>query len=246
MTRLCGGYRKGAAYLPQSSGIVNRETRPTPARSGRQFRGVFRASFLGSGRLPALRWPGYGLRMAMTPVREQLSGYRPVDAREAEFLSRMLVLGQTLEACERSHFSPGHFTASAFVLSPDRRDLVLIHHKKLGIWVQPGGHVEASDADLQSAARREVLEEVGLAELTPFASNASAVFDVDIHTIPARKADPAHEHFDVRFAFIANTRDLVHSEEVADLRWVPLADIEQMATDESVMRAVKKLRTLLG
>ena len=184
--------------------------------------------------------------MQLAALREQLNGYRPTDAREAGFVARMLELTQAAAACERSHFAPGHFTASAFVLSPERRDLVLIHHKKLGIWVQPGGHVEASDADLLSAARREVLEEVGLAELEPLAIGDSALFDVDIHRIPARKLEPAHEHFDVRFAFVARSRTLVPSDEVVDLRWVPLADVEQMGTDESVMRAVKKLRGLLA
>jgi 8-oxo-dGTP pyrophosphatase MutT (NUDIX family) len=185
--------------------------------------------------------------MRLDSVREQLSGYRPANVREAAFVRRMLELCRAEAACERSHFAPGHFTASAFVLSPDRRDLVLIHHKKLGIWVQPGGHVEPTDADLLSAARREVLEEVGLSDLELLSNpDASPVFDVDIHAIPARKADPAHEHFDVRFAFVAKTRQLVHSDEVADLRWVPLPDVEQMGSDESVLRAVNKLRALTG
>ncbi len=86
---------------------------------------------------------------------------------------------------------------------------------------------------------------VGLGDLEPItAAGASLVFDVDIHSIPARKADPAHEHYDVRFAFVAKTRTLVHSEEVADLRWVPLSDVEQLGCDESVLRAVSKLRAL--
>jgi 8-oxo-dGTP pyrophosphatase MutT (NUDIX family) len=184
--------------------------------------------------------------MRLELVREQLAGYAGKGEREAGFMARMLELCDAAAACERSNFDPGHFTASAFVLSPDRRDLVLIHHKKLGIWVQPGGHVEPSDPDLMSAARREVLEEVGLGELEPFQPGATPVFDVDIHTIPAQRQDPAHEHFDVRFVFVAKTRDLVHSDEVADLRWVPLSDVEQMGSDESVLRAVKKLRSLLG
>lgn len=183
--------------------------------------------------------------MRLDSVREQLSEYRPANATEAAFVERMLELSRAAGACERSNFAPGHFTASAFVLSPDRRDLVLIHHKKLGIWVQPGGHVEPADEDLIDAARREVLEEVGLSDLEPLASpGRSRVFDVDIHLIPARKLDPAHEHFDVRFAFVAKTRTLVHSDEVADLRWVPLSDVEQMGSDESVLRAVHKLRAL--
>jgi len=183
--------------------------------------------------------------MRLEWLREQLGGYRPANATEAAFVERMVELSQAELACERSHFEPGHFTASAFVLSPDRRDLVLIHHKKLGIWVQPGGHVEPSDGDLVGSARREVLEEVGLGELESISGAAgSLLFDVDIHLIPARKADPAHEHFDVRFAFVAKTRELVHSEEVADLRWVALNAVEQMGTDESVLRAVAKLRAL--
>src|ERR1700709_1998729 len=109
-------------------------------------------------------------------------------------------------ACERAHFTPGHFTASAFVLSPDRHDVILIHHKKLGIWVQPGGHVEASDADLASAARREVAERVGGGGLASLGPDV-ALSDVDTHAIPARKSEPAHEHFDTRFAFVARTRD---------------------------------------
>src|SRR5436189_5409859 len=118
--------------------------------------------------------------MRLDSIREQLSGYQPIQARETAFVERMLELCRAEGACERSHFVPGHFTASAFVLSPDRRDLVLIHHKKLGIWVQPGGHVEPSDDDLLGAARREVLEEVGLAELESLSRDqGSLLFDVD-------------------------------------------------------------------
>jgi len=185
--------------------------------------------------------------MRLDSIRQQLNDYRPANATEAAFVQRMLELCRAEAACERSHFEPGHFTASAFVLSPDRRDLVLIHHKKLGIWVQPGGHVDPTDEDLISAARRELLEEVGLSELDSIPGpGQSLLFDVDVHSIPARKAEPAHEHFDVRFAFVARTRKLVHSEEVADLRWVPLAEVAQLGSDESVLRAVGKLRALLG
>lgn len=187
--------------------------------------------------------------MRLLRLREQLRDYRPADSTEAGFVSRMLELCASGTACERSHVAPGHFTASAFVLSPDGQDVVLIHHKKLGIWVQPGGHVDAADADLESGARREVAEEVGLTELQllggePLSGGAAALFDVDIHVIPARKSEPAHEHFDVRFAFRARSRTLVRSDEVADLRWVPLAEVAGIATDDSVMRAVKKLSGL--
>jgi 8-oxo-dGTP pyrophosphatase MutT (NUDIX family) len=191
------------------------------------------------------RGEGYGSGMRIASLREQLARYQPADAAEAHFVERMVELSEVQEACARSHFVPGHFTASAFVLSPDRRELILIHHRKLGIWVQPGGHIDATDLDLESAARREVGEEVGLHDLDALLPGG-ALFDVDIHAIPARKDEPAHEHFDVRFAFVARTRDFQRSEEVADVRWVALTEARAVTTDRSVLRAVEKLLALVA
>ena len=112
--------------------------------------------FVDAERLARALGCGSARRMRLASLREQLHGYLAADATEASYVARMVELTEREAACERSHFAPGHFTASAFVLSPDRRELILIHHKKLGIWVQPGGHVETSDEDLLSAARREV------------------------------------------------------------------------------------------
>jgi 8-oxo-dGTP pyrophosphatase MutT (NUDIX family) len=150
----------------------------------------------------------------------------------------MLDLLELPSPTSRRRFEPGHFTASAFVLSPSEDALLLIFHKKLGIWVQPGGHVEATDETLSAAARREAEEEVGLA--LPNTEEAG-IFDLDIHAIPARKDEPSHEHFDVRYRFRAPTLDFVRTEEVADARWVPLADLASLTTDESVLRAARKL-----
>jgi 8-oxo-dGTP pyrophosphatase MutT (NUDIX family) len=141
----------------------------------------------------------------------------------------------------RDHYVPGHFTASAFILSPEGDALLLIHHRKLGRWLQPGGHVEPSDADLLAAARREAAEEVGGRDLT-LDPRGSGVFDLDVHTIPAHGASPQHEHFDVRFLFRSPTRRVVEGEEIDGARWVPLAQLARdPAADASVLRAVRKL-----
>ena len=142
----------------------------------------------------------------------------------------------------RSSFDPGHFTASAFVLSPHGDILLLIKHRKLGIWLQPGGHVDPEDSDLRAAARREVAEETGLTELQDL-SEKTPVLDVDVHLIPERPGgtEPSHRHFDVRFLFRSRTESLQAGDDAADARWVPLGQVPGFGTDESVLRALSKL-----
>jgi 8-oxo-dGTP pyrophosphatase MutT (NUDIX family) len=155
----------------------------------------------------------------------------------------MLALCGAPGAFSREHLAPGHFTASAFVVCPERRRLLLVHHAKLQRWLQPGGHVEAGDRSLISAAEREVAEETGVRELVPL---GGGVFDVDIHDIPARPQEGAHQHFDVRYAFVARSAELVASDEVRGVRWVELAAVPEWSPEQSIVRCVRRLQQRLG
>jgi 8-oxo-dGTP pyrophosphatase MutT (NUDIX family) len=172
-------------------------------------------------------------------VHALIAAHRPWDDPEALHRARMLELTAVPgDPLRRDHFAPGHFTASAFVLAPEREALLLVHHRKLDRWLQPGGHVEASDADLLAAARREVREETGIAELE---LERPGTFDLDVHPIPALGHELPHEHFDVRFLFRARTRELRVSAESKAVRWVALSELDGRVSDESVLRAVRKL-----
>lgn len=161
------------------------------------------------------------------------------DATEREHLTRMRALAASSgDAFARDHYMPGHFTASAFVLAPEADALLLILHAKLGRWLQPGGHVDPEDRDLVSAARREVAEETGLGALD---LAHDGIFDLDVHVIPARAAEPAHEHFDVRFLFRAPDRSVCAASDARAVRWVPWTEVAAIESDASVGRAVAKL-----
>ena len=167
-----------------------------------------------------------------------LTAYRPDDDREER--NRLDVLDLVAAAhdpFDRYSYSPGHVTASGWVVHPDGDRVLLIHHAKLGIWVQPGGHVDPEDVDLVAAARREIAEETGLTELEA----VGGIVDVDVHPFPARGDQPDHRHFDVRFAFVSRTADLDHNDEAHDARWVGLDDLDALGVDESVMRPARKL-----
>lgn len=143
----------------------------------------------------------------------------------------------------RAHLDPGHFTASAFVLCPEGRRLLMIHHAKLGRWLQPGGHVEPSDVSLHAAAEREAKEETGVVGLEPW---SPGIFDLDIHLIGASTREGAHSHFDVRYAFRARGEALRASAEVRGARWVELDKVRELNPEESVVRCVERLRHALA
>jgi 8-oxo-dGTP pyrophosphatase MutT (NUDIX family) len=173
-------------------------------------------------------------------LRALLTRLTPHDADEAEHRIRMLALCQAEgDSLQRDHFVPGHFTASAFILSPDQDALLLIFHAKLARWLQPGGHIEPQDGNVLASARREAEEEVGLCQLELLDPSP---FDVDIHDIPALRGDPAHAHFDVRFLFRAPSLAVQAASDAKAARWVPLHAIDLETSDRSVMRAVEKIR----
>jgi 8-oxo-dGTP pyrophosphatase MutT (NUDIX family) len=137
---------------------------------------------------------------------------------------------------ERSH-RVGHFTGSAWLVSADGRRVLLTHHRKLGAWLQLGGHADG-DADLARVALREAGEESGLAGLRVEAG----IFDLDRHRIPARADEPAHWHYDVRYVVRsgADERFAVSAESRA-LAWRAVEDVAADATlDDSLRRMARK------
>ncbi len=170
-------------------------------------------------------------------LRGLLASYEPLDEREAGYLASMVALLRASEtAMSRHHFVPGHFTASGFVVSPDRSAVLLVHHTKLGTWLQPGGHVEPDDTDLEMAARREVVEETGLEELEAF-----GLLDLDVHRFPERVDGPAHNHFDVRFGFVAGSLDASAGEGTTRVGWFALGEVAAWEDRPSLSRPAVKL-----
>lgn len=139
--------------------------------------------------------------------------------------------------------SAGHFTASAAIIDPKARKTLLTHHRKLGIWVQLGGHCDG-DRDLKASSKREGLEESGLGELTawqPAALADSLPLDIDIHSIPGKDKQHDHYHFDFRYLWLADsTQPLICSEESLDLAWVDFDQLSSYSAEDSVLILIEK------
>ena len=130
-----------------------------------------------------------------------LTPYKPFDLAEAQHLARTLEFLRATDAPFFRDTLAGHITASAILTDPAQSNLLLIWHEKLRRWLQPGGHCEQDDVSLSAAARRELLEETGLPQNGCILAT-DMPFDVDVHPIPVRGAEPAHWHYDIRFLFV--------------------------------------------
>lgn len=158
--------------------------------------------------------------------------------RDAEMAARLLRFLETVPCAFERDPATGHVTGSAVVLSACRRKVLLTHHAKLDLWLQLGGHCDGV-RDVRAVALREAQEESGLRDIHPL---GQAIFDIDIHQIPASPREPAHLHHDVRYLFQADAgQPLVVSAESKDLAWVPLDRLHEVTDRPSVLVLRDKL-----
>jgi len=176
------------------------------------------------------------------PLLELLDRYRAQHPGEGATVERIRALVEAHPECFARSCAPGHVTGSAFVVSPDLRRCLLVHHRKLDCWLQPGGHADG-DPDIAAVALREAREETGLAGLR-FAREGEPrlPFDLDVHGIPALGGEPAHEHHDVRFLLIADPLETpVASPESNAVRWFDRDRLASLGVDASLLRMADKL-----
>jgi 8-oxo-dGTP pyrophosphatase MutT (NUDIX family) len=152
------------------------------------------------------------------PLLDLLNAYQPTDLGQIQLRQRIIDFVLATPDCLWRSSPCGHITASAWIVSPDRRQTLLTHHRKLNRWLQLGGHADG-EPDVVKVAMMEALEESGIPAFTLL---SQGIADLDIHEIPARASDPAHLHYDVRFFLQASTTQVLISDESHDLAWLPI------------------------
>ena len=171
----------------------------------------------------------------------ELERYTPSPEEIRTHARLCTLLGELFDPFSRSCFDPGHVTAGAFVVSPDRKSVLLVHHRRYNIWIGPGGHIDPTDPRAEYSAHREVAEETGI---TRMASLVDGIFDIDVHQVSPSRLEPAHVHFNVSYAFIADVQELVPTAEVLDVVWQPFSEVGLLTSDRAVLRATRKLNAL--
>jgi len=169
-----------------------------------------------------------------------LAAHEAADDQERVDLQVMREFAESLaQPFSRTQW-PAHFTGSAVVVDPAGERVCLVLHAKLQRWLQPGGH--ADGGDMAATALREAREETGLdVQLHP---TAPRPLDVDVHVIPARKADPEHRHLDVRYLVVAANPDaLAHDpNESHGAQWLGWDEALARADEPALKRMLEKAR----
>ncbi len=182
----------------------------------------------------------------MTPVAlsflDQLAAQRPSDDLERISLERIREFVSRSPAAFSRKNAEGHVTASAVVARPEDSAFLLVWHRKLARWLQPGGHLEESDPSVFAAAVREAREETGLERFT--SPLGERLFDVDVHLIPAHGPDPAHFHFDARYLLLAMPPEPAPRD--GEVRWLTLPRAMEAGVDESLARALRKAAQVIA
>jgi 8-oxo-dGTP pyrophosphatase MutT (NUDIX family) len=175
----------------------------------------------------SMQQPTIFMIRALQRYRDQWQGESPVVAQFDAFLHTQA------DVFSRSNRS-GHFTGSSWLVSADGTRVLLMHHRKLGRWLQPGGHADG-DPELARVALREAQEETGVAGLHV----EGDIFDIDRHRIPARGDEPEHWHYDVRYVVRAGADErFAVNQESRALAWRSVADV---AADDSLDASLRRM-----
>ena len=167
--------------------------------------------------------------MNLTAQLRALRPWNPQEQRDRDTLLRLLEAGQA--PCGRE--DPAHLTASAWVASPDRRQVLLAYHNLYDSWAWLGGHADG-ERDLLSVALREVREESGLEEVRPVSPD---IYSVEILTVDGHEKRgryvSSHLHLNVTFLLEADPAAPVRrkADENSAVAWFGLEEAVAASTE---------------
>ena len=173
-----------------------------------------------------------------------LTGYQATGETEGADLERMRrVAAGALDPWSRS--LPLHFTASALVVHPRTRRMLLRWHHKLGLWLQVGGHGDPGETDPLEIALREAAEETGLTDLVPWPD--AGLRHVAVCEVPASATEPRHQHADLRYILATGTPDAIAAEnDKSPLRWLAVDEARTLVGGNNIRYTLDRAEALLG
>jgi 8-oxo-dGTP pyrophosphatase MutT (NUDIX family) len=173
-----------------------------------------------------------------------LTGYQTAGETEAADVERMTSLAAAVpDPWSRS--LPLHFTASALVVHPETRRVLLRWHPKHDLWLQVGGHADPGERDPLAIALREAAEETGLTDLVPWPD--AALRHAAVCYVRPSATEPEHEHADLRYILATGQPDAVVAEsEDSPLRWLTVGEARDLVGGNNLRHTLDRVETLFA
>lgn len=173
-----------------------------------------------------------------------LSGYQAAGETEAADIERMTRLAAAV-ADPWSRSLPLHFTASALIVHPETRRVLLRWHYKHELWLQVGGHGDPGESDPLLIALREAAEETGLTDLLPWPD--AALRHAAVCHVRASATEPQHEHADLRFILATREPEAIAPENAqSPLRWLAISEARALIGGNNLRHTLDRAEVLLA
>jgi 8-oxo-dGTP pyrophosphatase MutT (NUDIX family) len=172
-------------------------------------------------------------------VIDSYQPHDPVEAADVERVRELLKQAQDPWARE----NPLHLTASALIVHPAGRRVLLRWHHRLGMWLQVGGHGDPGEQDPVEIVLREAREETGLTDLRL----VSDLMHVVVVHVPAAGGEPAHEHADLRYVLATDDPDAAEPENPqSPLRWLSFDEAKELMGQDILAETLIRAERILG
>jgi 8-oxo-dGTP pyrophosphatase MutT (NUDIX family) len=176
----------------------------------------------------------------MSPLAEQIKQIAEnFSSQETETSKRYLERLKESDRLTRDDANPSHFCVYFLPFNPKTKQVFIIHHKKSGLWLSPGGHIDKNESILD-ALSREIKEELGLIN---FFSILPKPFLITITPI-SNPIQPCTEHLDIWFLLETDGNNFnVDPQEFHNFKWMTLNEAEQIITDKANIKAINFLNS---
>lgn len=169
----------------------------------------------------------------MEKLRQQIMAYVPFNEQEARDKSLFLDwLGSGRDILTREN-EVAHLTASAWVVSPDRKSVLMAYHNLYNSWAWLGGHADG-ESDLLNVALREAREESGIESVHPVTEEILSIETLCVNGHEKRgRYVPSHLHLNVTYLLEADSAQALHvkPDENSEVAWIDMEDIPKKSTE---------------
>ena len=176
----------------------------------------------------------------LSKLEQQIQKFMPFNEQEEHDKAILLKWFESGSDILTRENEIAHLTASAWVVSPDKKSVLMAYHNIYHSWAWLGGHADG-DSDLLHVAIKEAKEETGLKNVTPVMTNILGldVLNVNGH-IKKGKYVSSHLHLSVAYLLEANEEDklIVNEEETSGVKWLPINELDIHCNEPYIINTV--------